>query len=92
MLLAVCLYYFATVICIAIETTILAGVISADINASYTAAFRTLVFVLLNLESTMPEPFQPLFVNTACMGDLKPVEIYCFRTGVNINTIVMCYL
>ena len=89
MLLAVCLYSFATVICITIEATIFASIICANIDARHTAAFGPLVFILLDLELTMTEAFQPLLVNAAGMGDLKPVEIYCLCTGVNVDAIVM---
>ena len=57
MLLAICLYCFATVICITIETTVFTGIICADINARHTTAFGPLVFILLDLELTMPKSF-----------------------------------
>ena len=92
MLLTVCLYCFSAVVCIAIEAPVFAGVICADINACHAAAFRPLVFILLDLELTMPKPFQPVLINAASMWDLKAVELYRFRTGINENTIVMCDL
>ena len=89
MLFTVCLHRFATIICIAIQTAVFAGVICANIDARNTAAFEPLVFILFDLELAMPEPLQPLLINAACMGDLKPVELYCLRTGINVYAIVM---
>ena len=89
MLLAVCLYGFAAVICIAVEAPILTGVIGADVNARHATTLRPLVFILFDLELAMPEPLEALFVNAAGMGDLKPVEFYCLRTSINENAVVM---
>lgn len=57
MLLAVCLYSFATVICITIEATVFASIICANIDARHTATFGPLVFILLDFELIMPKSF-----------------------------------
>ena len=70
MLFTVYLNRFPTVVCIAVQASVFACVICADVDTLNTAAFRTLILILLDFELVAAQPFQPLFVYATGMRNL----------------------